>query len=270
MLIPVDLLLQLSSQKLMEIAKQALKNGEIIIAEKSLGNAIRKEKLENISSERNPESYYYLAEVLQTKAAKGDLELLQRQRFLLQAASLYNFVRNCWGKGTIQSDFSKNMPNTVSWRLLDIQDSLVLSAGGNPLCCKFDSESKKNVLENLRKEAKCCLESINGTYDEHDAGSEEGLRNIFVKQQTVEIRGLFKKIASVVKQLLAEIIQECLEVLGKPPCNYEVVVLGSLAREEMTPYSDLEWAIITSSEEEQCKVYFRNLTNLVHLQVSTY
>ena len=87
--------------------------------------------------------------------------------------------------------------------------------------------------------------------------------------QTEEIKKLCKLISSKVKQLFARIIKKCVEVLGDPPCDYEVVVLGSLAREEMTPpYSDLKWAILISLEDEKCKDFFRNLTNLVNLQVS--
>ena len=90
-----------------------------------------------------------------------------------------------------------------------------------------------------------------------------------MSDQTEEIKKLCKLISSKVKQLFARMIKKCVEVLGDPPCDYEVVVLGSLAREEMTPYSDLEWAILISSEDEKCKDFFRDLTNLVHLQVSS-
>jgi signal-transduction protein with cAMP-binding, CBS, and nucleotidyltransferase domain len=87
------------------------------------------------------------------------------------------------------------------------------------------------------------------------------------KDEIEEIKGLSDTISVRMKQFLAGIINECLELLGTPPCDYDVIVLGSLARNEMTPYSDFEWAILTNSEEEKCKVFFRNLTNLVHLQV---
>jgi predicted nucleotidyltransferase len=88
-----------------------------------------------------------------------------------------------------------------------------------------------------------------------------------LKDETEEIERLSHTISVRMKQFLATIINECLELLGTPPCDHEVIVFGSLARNEMTPYSDFEWAILTNSEEEECKVFFRNLTNLVHLQV---
>lgn len=206
-----------------------------------------------------------MAEVLERTAARDDVELIQKEKLLLQAAALYNFVENCATKSPVETDFLTKMTNTVSQKIQSIQDNLVLSVGGNPSNCKFDIQSKKKVLEKLREEARCCVRTIEGA-QLNQTGNEEDLRDMFVEQAS-KIKSLFKTIASEIKQLFAGIIQECLDVLGKPPCHYEIIVLGSLAREEMTPYSDLEWAILTSSEEEKCKIFFRNLTNLVHLQV---
>ena len=44
---------------------------------------------------------------------------------------------------------------------------------------------------------------------------------------------------------------------GSPPCSYAVVALGSMARGEATPYSDLEYAFIV--DDSQHKQYFENL-----------
>ena len=249
----------------MEIAKEALKNGELKTAEKVLHSAIKKEILESADSKINVESYRYLAEVIQEKATQDDLELPTKQRYLLQAAALLNFVKNLMRNGDTENELSKKMLTTVSQKLQEIQDNLVLSVGGNLPCYKFNSESYKKSLDSLRNVASSRLNAIHDRYvSERD--SEEDHREMYV-EQAEEIRVLFKTIASEMKLLFSDIIKDCMAVIGKPPCNYEIIVLGSLAREEMTPYSDLEWAILTSSEEERCKTFFRNLTNLVHLQV---
>ena len=242
-----------------------MKNSEIAIAEKSFGNAIRKEKLENATTRRNPEPYYYLAEVFEKNASKIDMKLLEKQKLLLQSTALYNFVLNLSLKGSVECEIFKKLLTAIPRKISDIQESLILSAGGSLLHCRFAFENKKKVLEQIRRQAKSSLESIEKKY-KVQTGDEEDLRIIFISQ-AMEIRNVFKTIALGVRQLLVDIINECIEVLGKPPCNHEVIVLGSLAREEMTPYSDVEWAILTSSEEEDCKDFFRNLTNLVHFQV---
>ena len=250
------------------MGKAALNNGELQIAEQSFGKAIRKEKLGEYRTKQNPEPYYYLADVLEKKANRDGVELKQKQRLLLQAASLYNFVNNCLKSDSVEGDFVKKTSRSLPSKLKDVEDSLVLSMGGNPARCHFNADDKKNDLKQLRNEVKQMLNSLEQSSDDKNEVDENLLREVFVKQ-IEDIRGMCQMISLRIKQFFSQIIEECLEILGKPPCEYEVIVLGSLARNEMTPYSDLEWAILIGSEEEQCKVFFRYLTNLVHLQVRT-
>ena len=252
----------------MEIAKRALEKGELDIAEKSLTLAIKTDKL--TCNERSVEPYLYLAEIHEKKASES-IELLQKQRFLLQASALYNFVLNCVMTTALEDEQKRKITKTVSRKLHDIQDSLVLTTGRNPIHCSFGSSSKKKELEQLRLAIKDRLENIDCRKSTNGDTSMNELdyRELFV-QQTAQVKDLFEAISSGIKVILAGIIEECIQVLGEPPCDYEVIVLGSLARNEMTPYSDLEWAILTSSDEEECKVFYRNLTNLVHLQVGNF
>jgi tetratricopeptide (TPR) repeat protein len=46
-----------------------------------------------------------------------------------------------------------------------------------------------------------------------------------------------------------------------------MIGFGSLAREEMTPYSDLEFGILISDDNTKNRKYFKNLTTLIHLKV---
>lgn len=262
-------LIQAEFPRLLEIAKRALEKGELDIAEKSLTQAIKTEKL--TSNDRNVEPYLYLAEIQEKRADDKNVELLQRQRFLLQAAALYNFVFNFLKTATLEEEQSIKIAKTVSRKLRDIQDSLVSMTGGNPLRCSFDADCKRTELNQLRCRIKDQLKNIDRqkSMDGNTSMSEVDYREIFV-QQIAQIKDLCEEISQGIKKFLAEIIKECVDVLGESPCDYEIIVLGSLARNEMTPYSDLEWAILTSSDEEECKDFFRNLTNLVHLQVRNF
>ena len=243
-----------------------MEKGELDIAESSLGMVILTDMVDKPYA-RNPEPYLYLAEVLEKRAEDDELGLPGRERFLLQAAALYNFV--CNYLKTVKDDNELSNNQIVSHKLLDIQDNMIKMCGGNPLQSKFDAKLKQNELKNLREEVKESLNSM-----EHHCTlfkNQEALKSCEVQrmlnEQTEEIKTLSYTISVRMKQFFASIINECLEILGTPPCDYEVIVFGSLARNETTPYSDFEWAILTSSEEEKCKVFFRNLTNLVHLQV---
>ena len=250
-----------------EVAKRALEKGESKIAEKLFVKAIRTSILDS-SSKKGPEPYFYLAEILEKKAKDKELELVQKQRYLLQAAALYNFVGNYLESRETDVELSKKLSKLVSRKLLDIQDSMITLCGGNPLQSGFNAERKKNELEELRNEVKESLGSLQCVSSSSNQGQLNRceVRQKF-KDQIKEVKRISRTISERMKEFLASIIDECLALLGTPSCDYEVIIFGSLARNEATPYSDFEWAILTSSEEEECKVFFRNLTNLVHLQV---
>ena len=244
-----------------------MEKGELEIAEKLFVKAIRTSILDN-TSKQSPEPYFYLAEILGKKAEDKELKLLQKQRYLLQAAALYNFVRNYLESRDTDVELSKKLSKLVSCKLLDIQDNMIILCGGNPLKGNFDVEHKKNELKEFRNEVKESLESLKCI----SSSTKQGQLNKCevqqeFKDQTEEVKKLSDTVSDKMKQFFASIMDECLALLGTPSCDYEVIVFGSLARNETTPYSDFEWAILTSSEKEECKVFFRNLTNLVHLQV---
>ncbi len=66
------------------------------------------------------------------------------------------------------------------------------------------------------------------------------------------------------KDFLIYIINDSIAVLGKPPTDYAVVTLGSMSREEMSPYSDAEFAFFIKNAEG--KEYFRSLARLLELK----
>ena len=69
--------------------------------------------------------------------------------------------------------------------------------------------------------------------------------------------------------LIQQLLKSCLVQLGPPPagCEHAVIGLGSLAGGKMTPWSDLEFAILISEDRHEYKEYFRNLTKLLHIKV---
>ena len=68
--------------------------------------------------------------------------------------------------------------------------------------------------------------------------------------------------------MVKEMIEYCFKVLPPPhDCVYSIITLGSLAREEATPFSDFEWAILIGKNNETHKNYFRRLSELLWVKV---
>jgi hypothetical protein len=69
-------------------------------------------------------------------------------------------------------------------------------------------------------------------------------------------------------RLVSMLAKECESRLGPPPCDYAIIALGSVARMEATPFSDLEFGILYSDPALGDKIsYFRVLTYFLHLKV---
>ena len=74
-------------------------------------------------------------------------------------------------------------------------------------------------------------------------------------------------IAQKYKQIMADLSNYCLNVMGQPPCDYAIVGMGSLARSEITPYSDFEHIILLFDHENYVShlEYFRWYSTIFHV-----
>ena len=130
---------------------------------------------------------------------------------------------------------------------------------------RADKQSLEATRTKAREEAKRLAE-----FRDQQGSAEEVLA-----AEAVYIEGskkLFADIAEQTKSLLANFYQEGEAALGPPPCKYAVMGLGSVALQQTTPYSDLEFAILMEDTPDEAKAetwraYLRNLTHLVHFRV---
>ena len=127
---------------------------------------------------------------------------------------------------------------------------------------------------NVEKKVKTMRNEVNQELDnlkmsERKCKPIEELENVKIKT----IRNLQEKIAKDYKHIMAEILQYCETVMGNTPCKFTLVGMGSLARNEITPYSDFEHIIVLEencqqrSDYEKVLEYFRWLSVIFQIIV---
>ncbi|MEL6152884.1 MAG: DUF294 nucleotidyltransferase-like domain-containing protein, partial [Bacteroidota bacterium] len=131
-------------------------------------------------------------------------------------------------------------------------------------------ENDKSLLEALRARSKQQVEELDKLINQEGMSEQEEK-----KAEQMYIEGsekLFGEITEGMKKFVARLYKECEEELEEAPCNYTVIGMGSMALQHITPYSDLEMAIIMDEPKDKATAkhyrdYLRKLTHLVHFRV---
>ena len=195
------------------------------------------------------------------------------------AAILYQHVLSiCEQKmGTLCSQEASALAQSAYQGLAQIQASMLARAkGAAPQAITVEKvkariRADKQRLEAIRTKAREEADRLAKFRDQQ--GSAEEVRGA----ETVYIEGskkLFADIAGDIKSVLGNFYQEAEQALGPPPCQYAIMGVGSIALQQTTPYSDLEFAILMEdapnedeATAEAWRAYFRKLTHLVHFRV---
>ncbi|CAH1249147.1 KLC1 [Branchiostoma lanceolatum] len=132
-------------------------------------------------------------------------------------------------------------------------------------------EEHKRKLMQIRSECETKLDSIAKKYSSFANNQSDEERKREELAQGTAVRDLYCKIAEDMKTFVRDLLEECIRVVGAPhgDVTYAVVGLGSLAREGMTPYSDLEFAILVQegNNTDDVRTYFQALTRYLHLKI---
>jgi len=126
----------------------------------------------------------------------------------------------------------------------------------------------KEKLQHIRAKAADLLKA----YKKHSTTTD----SVETKAESKSIgtmQEIYRELTTDMKQLIRQMIADCMEeyhgILGHPPCDYAFFGLGSMAHDEMTPYSDLEFGILIAADDKGGinKTYFQNITKLLHLKI---
>jgi tetratricopeptide (TPR) repeat protein len=182
------------------------------------------------------------------------------------AATCYQHALHVWAKEQA-SDYDVQIKKTYEG-LAQIKASMIASIKGpgassnalTPEALREEITRDKQELESLRGEAKQKLTEIDK--------AEQNDKAEYIEKSRV----LFADIAERIGTFLGRLYEESERELGPAPCKYTVLGLGSMALQHMTPYSDLEFAILMEDSDDKeildkRRDYFRQLSHLVHLRV---
>ena len=228
-----------------------------------------------------------LIEVLEKLAALSFHQgaITQDLSHYTDAAILYQHILSICAKDkdTLDSEEASALQNAAYQGLAQLQASMLTQAKG------VDAETTppedvatlqkriaedRSELESFRADVKPRATNLVNNL-EAVLSSPDSLAEAVKLAEEAYILGsqaLFDEIAHWMSELLARLYQESEEALGPAPCKYAVIGLGSMALQQITPYSDLEFAILMEdapdeNTAEEWRKYFRKLTHLVHLRV---
>ena len=173
---------------------------------------------------------------------------------LIQSAGLLNaaLVRRSDNEEQVRQD------------LIELHQIVVKHADAN---CNANLEEEasfvKEKFQSLRSEIRKDLEDVKQLVD---------INNVRAEMKKIEkMTQIQNCISNEYVKIMAELSKRCETIMGKPPCKYALIGMGSLARKEITPYSDFEHAIVledNNSKENPCLLeYFRWFSVIFHIIV---
>ncbi|KAI8506637.1 hypothetical protein Bbelb_160640 [Branchiostoma belcheri] len=236
---------------------RALTDGKLDTAEEKFASALR------MTHDPNKPDCTKEAECL---CRLGDVYVQRGKRTeegrkFTQAAALYNaaMARTDRGKDRIQN----SLQDTEKWFLhhtahVDSKPSLPDSAMRH-----------QKLLKDMRARAKSQVEAIDHQHNPYQYDEDDPKMLPVEAKRAEAVKALFKTIAKDRQTFIQTLVDECIATLGPPPCKYAFIGLGSQATELVTPYSDLEFAILTEEgkDDDVTRRYFINLTHYLHLKV---
>ncbi|CAK8677698.1 unnamed protein product [Clavelina lepadiformis] len=193
-------------------------------------------------------------------------DILTSIRFsLIRSAALMNaaIVRNSSNVGEIKNDLDKLHRYVL--KLAKVQhDHFDVDA--------YVNEVVREKIKWMREETKLALDKLNHIPDDVSPERAHELEMDKINR----VKTLQDNIATKYTDIMKSVSDKCIQILGKPPCRCCVAGMGSLARKEITPYSDFEHVILlddellqnhdeNSDQYQSALEYFRWFSVLFHM-----
>ena len=176
---------------------------------------------------------------------------------IIQSAALYNAA-------ILRSSKNETLKQKIQKDLLSLCRLILKKAKANNKSSDLVEQSNKVkvAIEDMRSKVKEQLSTIISIPDSVSTDKSHCLE----EQKIQSIRNLQAQIFKDYRQAMADLAAYCHSVMGNSPSRFALVGMGSLARKEITPYSDFEniivlenkqWQDLTEAEQEAVLEYFR-------------
>ncbi|XP_047123111.2 uncharacterized protein LOC105846128, partial [Hydra vulgaris] len=278
-----------TSGKLADTTDKIIENQSKLLTLQHIEIAVYKSLLRKLVYKKTAEETKDLVIILNdlgyltTKLGELNKDTNYKLKYYTDAALFYQYVisiinKNDKNKKLSAQDKEELVKDKIEdpYQQLDYLQQLIFSAiniNRPQTSRKVDEEltNNKAILAEIRKDTEEGLRKAENNRQQAINNQEE--KQQYQKSYVKEVRKLFESIASKMRGFLAKIYCDSEHEIGTPPCNYAVIGLGSMALKQMTPYSDLEFAILTENEnykqsdDPKIREYFKTLSHLAHFKV---
>jgi tetratricopeptide (TPR) repeat protein len=86
-------------------------------------------------------------------------------------------------------------------------------------------------------------------------------------KQGCSAREILAEFSKNIRAFFESMLEDLYLILGKPPCESAWMSLGSLGRNEMSPFSDLEFALLVAANTPANLLYFRRMVKCLEMRV---
>ncbi|XP_078589246.1 uncharacterized protein LOC144869666 isoform X1 [Branchiostoma floridae x Branchiostoma japonicum] len=246
-----------SYEEYLTTGDRALADGNLDVAEQNFASALR--EIHYPSKPDRAKEAECLCRLGDVYVQRG--ETTKEGRKFTQAAALYNAA---------MARMDKNK-HSVTNRLQEIE-KLFLHYTANVDTKHVPPDlaiGHKKRLQETRTRAKSQLQVIDQQHNPYQYDEYDPVMITVEAERAEAVKALFKNIAKDRQSFIQDLIDECIAILSPPPCKYAFIGLGSQATEMVTPYSDLEFAILIEEgkDNDDTRRYFLNLTHYLHLKV---
>ena len=167
---------------------------------------------------------------------------------LIRSAVLYNaaLVRKPSSAETIQDDLQCLCTHVLDLANAKIKDVQLIEQEANII---------KEEIMMLRKTTAQTLDTIKPI---PECANDNELQQL-EEEKISSIQELQNQITNNYKQIMADLAHFCEKVMGEPPCRFALIGMGSLARKEITPFSDFENIILLDNKIDRNESYEQKL-----------